>query len=419
MGVFFAITVLSYIIGSFFMIKHDGSKRFLVDFAKGYLTLLSFGLYLHSGLTYFFASVGVLAGQTRPVFYRFVGDTTEIVALGILFAISPLMGTVLLLCFLVILKILKNYDNAVFATSFLLPALSFLFFESDASYAIAFIIFAGIAIQFWPSFLDKKIKPKLFTQMAFAVTVMGLMIILFFNKYVYKGFGVQTEIIRQGPEHLNYVAITFDDGPNPFYTPYILDILKEYDIPATFFLVGKNVEEYPDIARRIVEEGHSIGNHTYSHKSLIPLSAQATYEQIKKAEKAIEDATGVRPTLFRPPRGVYSSYAMKLMREERYTMVLWDVSSEDWAELPAKKIVSNIVRRVKPGSIILLHDSGDLVTFNGGNRSATVDALPLIIESLREKGYDFVTIDQMILLSELMETEERMYESDTGEQRAY
>ena len=143
------------------------------------------------------------------------------------------------------------------------------------------------------------------------------------------------------------------------------------------------------------------------------------WEEIKKAEKAIEDATGVRPTLFRPPRGVYSSYAMELMRNERYTMVLWDVSSEDWAELPPKKIVSNIVKRVKPGSIILLHDSGDLVSFNGGNRSATVQALPLIIENLREKGYDFVTIDQMILLSELMKTEEQIYESDSGESQAY
>jgi len=419
---FFVIGILSYIIGSCFMVNQDEPKKYkkyMVEFAKSYLTLLCFGHYLHSGLTYFFASSGLLAGHTRSIFKKFEGDTTEILSLGIIFAISPYMGLVLLLCFLILLKILKVYDSAVFATSFFLPALSFVFFESDASFAIAFIIFAGIALQFWPPFLDKKIKPVLFTRIAFAIAVMGMMILLFFNKYVYRGFGVQTEIIRQGPQDLNYVAITFDDGPNPFYTPYILDILKEYDVPATFFLIGKNAQEYPDIARRIVEEGHSIGNHTYSHKSLIPLSAQATFTQIKNAEKAIENATGVRPTLFRPPRGVYSSYAMQLMRDERYTMVLWDVSSEDWAELPPKKIVSNIVKRVKPGSIILLHDSGDLVSFNGGNRSATVQALPLIIENLREKGYDFVTIDQMILLSELMKTEEQIYESDSGESQAY
>lgn len=409
----FLIAILSYIISSYFIVKKDKPKKYMAEFSKGYLTLLLFGHYLHSGLTYIFASAGVLAGHTRPIFYKFKGDTTETVALGIIFAISPLMGMVLLLCFFILLNVLKNYDNAVFATAFFLPALSFVFFESDASFVIAFIIFAGIAVQFWPSFLDKKIKPVLLTRMAFAVMVMGIMILLFFNKYVYRGFGVQTDIIRKGPQNLNYVAITFDDGPNPVYTPYILDILEEYNVPATFFLIGKNAEQYPDIARRIVEEGHSIGNHTYSHKSLIPLSAHATYAQIKKAEKAIEDATGVRPTLFRPPRGVYSSYAMELMRNERYTMVLWDVSSEDWAELPPKKIVSNIVKRVKPGSIILLHDSGDLVTFNGGNRSATVHALPLIIDNLRAKGYDFVTIDQMIVLSELTETEEQIYESNS------
>jgi peptidoglycan/xylan/chitin deacetylase (PgdA/CDA1 family) len=249
--------------------------------------------------------------------------------------------------------------------------------------------------------------------------VLGVMILWFFNKYVYKGFGVQADIIRQGQEHFNQVAITFDDGPDPFYTPYILNILKEHNVPATFFLIGKNVEDFPEIAKRIVEEGHTIGNHTYSHKSLILLSARAAYEQVKKAEKAIEDVTGVRPILFRPPRGVCPAYIQDLLRNERYTIALWDVSSEDWAELPPKKIVSNIVRKVKPGSIILLHDSGDLVTFKGGNRSATVQALPLIIDNLRAKGYDFITVDQMILLSKLMETEEQVYEDNSGENPAY
>jgi peptidoglycan/xylan/chitin deacetylase (PgdA/CDA1 family) len=203
------------------------------------------------------------------------------------------------------------------------------------------------------------------------------------------------------------------------YTPKILDILKEKNVPATFFLIGKNVEAYPDIAKRIVQEGHLIGNHTYTHKSLIPLSARATCEEIKKAEKAIEDATGIRPTLFRPPRGLYSSYATKLLRDERYTIVLWDVSAMDWAELPPKNIVTNVTGRVKPGSIILLHDSGDIVTFKGGNRSSTVKALPEIIDNLRAGGYEFVTVDQMIFLTELMETEEQGYENNPRDNPAY
>lgn len=412
------IAALSYIIGGYFVVR-DEKKKYLLDFAKGYLTLLLSGLYFHSGLTYLFASAGVLAGHTRPIFYKFRGDTTEIVALGIVFSMAPVMGLSLLFCFLVLLKLLKNYDNAIFAASFLTPALSFKFFRSDSFIAITFIIFAGLAVQFWPSFLEKRIKPVLFTRMAFGLMVMGFLLLLYFNKYVYKGFGMQKDIIRHGPQHFKYVALTFDDGPDPVYTPEILDILKEKNIPATFFLIGKNVETYPDIAKRIVREGHSIGNHTYTHKSLIPLSARATFEEIKKAEKAIENVTGLRPTLFRPPRGVYSSYATKLLRDERYTIVLWDVSAVDWAELLPKSIVTNVTGRVKPGSIILLHDSGDLVTFKGGNRSATVKALPEILDSLRAGGYEFVTVDQMIFLAELMQTEEQEYENNTRNNPAY
>ena len=180
--------------------------------------------------------------------------------------------------------------------------------------------------------------------------------------------------------------MTFDDGPDPVYTPEILDILKEKDVRATFFLIGKNVSSHPEIAQRMVEEGHLIGSHTHSHKSLIPLSAKSTYKEIKNAEAAIEEATGIRPTLFRPPRGVYSSYARELLREERYTLVLWDLSAVDWAELAPKRIVANVVNKVKPGSIILLHDSGDLITYRGGDRHSTVKALPEIIDKLRAPG---------------------------------
>lgn len=160
----------------------------------------------------------------------------------------------------------------------------------------------------------------------------------------------------------------------------------------------------------MVKEGHSIGSHTYSHKSLIPLSTKSTYKEIKNAEMAIEEAVGIRPTLFRPPRGVYSQYARKLLSEERYTLVLWDLSAVDWAELAPKRIVANVVNKVKPGSIILLHDSGDLITYSGGDRRSTVKALPEIIDKLRELDYEFVTIDQMIFISELMETEEHSHE---------
>ena len=248
---------------------------------------------------------------------------------------------------------------------------------------------------------------------------MGVLILMYFNKYVYKGFGIQKDIIRQGPRHFNFVALTFDDGPDAEYTPEILDILREKDTVATFFLVGKNVETYPEIAKRIVEEGHLVGNHTYSHKSLIPLSSKSTVYEIKRAEEAIERVTGVRTTLFRPPRGVYSSFARSFLKDERYTIALWDITAADWAELAPRKVVSNVINNVKPGSIVLLHDSGDLISYRGGNRESTVKALPEIIDNLRDEGYEFVTMDQMIFLSELMETEENTYEDYLRQAPAY
>ncbi|TYP52509.1 glycerol-3-phosphate acyltransferase [Thermosediminibacter litoriperuensis] len=405
--------IISYFIGSFFVIK-DRPVGHILDFSKGYLTMWLAGMYLPSGVSYLLASGGVLIGHTRPLFYKFNGDTTEALALGVITFMSPPFGLIILFFFLLLKFLFNDYDSAVFATSFLIPVLALKFFRSDSYIIISLLIFGSLAVQFWPPAFEKRLKPAIFTRAAFASLLLFLLLLFYFNKYVYKGFGVQRDIIRHGPWQFKYVAITFDDGPDPVYTLQILDILKEKGVPATFFLIGKNAEQYPEIARRIVKEGHSIGNHTYSHRSLIPLSARATREEIKKAEEAIKKATGVRATLFRPPRGVYSAYARKFLKEERYTMVLWDVSAMDWAELPPNNIVSYVVNRVKPGSIILFHDSGDLVTFKGGDRTSTVMALPVVIDELRARGYEFVTVDQMIFLAELMRTEEQVDENNSG-----
>jgi peptidoglycan/xylan/chitin deacetylase (PgdA/CDA1 family) len=415
---FLIVAILSYVVGSLFVIGNE-NRKYSIEFAKGFLTLLMSGFYLHSGLSYLMASAGVLAGQSRPVFSKVNGYTAEAVSLGIIFYMSPVLGIILALIFIVLKKILKDYDHAVFASCLIIPVMAFRTFRSDSFIIISLITFASLAIQFWPPFLEKRIKSAVLYDMAIGLGVLGFLILMYFNKYVYKGFGIQKDIIRHGPHHFKYVALTFDDGPDPVYTPEILDILKEKDVRATFFLIGRNVQDYSEIARRMVEEGHSIGSHTYSHKSLIPLTAKSTYNEIKNAEVAIEEATGIRPTLFRPPRGVYSGYARELLKEERYTIVLWDLSAVDWAELAPKKIVANVVNKVKPGSIILLHDSGDLITYRGGDRHSTVKALPEIIDKLRAQGYEFITIDQMIFISELMETEEYSHEDYLGPIPAY
>jgi len=415
---FLFIAIISYIIGSIIKVA-NGSRRYSLEFAKGFLILLISGIYLHSGLSYLMASVGVLAGQSRPLFSKANGSSTEVVALGIMFFMSPAIGIVLLLILVIFYMILKDYNRAVFAASLTIPVIAFKSFRSDSYIIISMIIFASLLIQFGLPFLEKKMKPKLLYDIGVGLGVLGFLILLYFNKYVYRGFGLQTDIIRHGTHHFKYVALTFDDGPDPVYTPEILDILKEKDVRATFFLVGKNVNSYPEIAKRIVEEGHSIGNHTYSHRSLIPLTAKSTYKEVKDAETAIDEATGVRPTLFRPPRGVYSNYVRGLLKEEGYTLVLWDLSAVDWAELAPKKIVTNVKNRVKPGSIILLHDSGDLITHRGGNRASTVKALPEIIDTLRAQGYEFVTVDQMIFITELMETEEHSHENNLSPAQAH
>jgi len=141
--------------------------------------------------------------------------------------------------------------------------------------------------------------------------------------------------------------------------------------------------------------------HLPAHRSLVPLSVDHTRLEIMKAHAAIEAVTGEPPRLFRPPRGVYSSFARELLREQEYTMVLWNVTSQDWAELPARTIAGNVLGNVGPGSIILFHDSGNLVSAEGGNRINTLRALPLVIEGLLEQGYSFMTIEDLIILTGL------------------
>lgn len=219
------------------------------------------------------------------------------------------------------------------------------------------------------------------------------------NYYEYHGFGPQEGILRHGPDEM-VVALTFDDGPSPEYTPLVLDALKERGVRATFFLVGKHVEKYPDIARRIVEEGHEVGNHTYSHRDLVPSSRRRLLSEIRRTQKAIAETTGVWPTLFRPPRGIYSEAVRQVVVGMGFRLVLWSVSGMDWAGIPARVIARRVVRQVKPGSIILLHDSGALIRSEGHSRMNTARAVPEIVDRLIAEGYRFVTIGEMLALAE-------------------
>ena len=148
--------------------------------------------------------------------------------------------------------------------------------------------------------------------------------------YVYHGIGHQPDIYRSGNRSSNMVALTFDDGPSAEFTPAILDILKEYNVPATFFMVGVHVEKYPEIAQRIVDEGHEIGNHTYSHRNIPTLSTIDLHKEILEATAAITTVTGVYPPYVRPPRGMYDGRFRRLANLLGQEIVLWTISTRDW-----------------------------------------------------------------------------------------
>jgi len=189
------------------------------------------------------------------------------------------------------------------------------------------------------------------------------------------------------------VALTFDDGPDPRNTPAILDILAKYGAHATFFSVGKEVENFPDITRRAVAEGHEIGSHSYSHARLTTLSVDRFAEELDRSEEAVMKAGGRKPVCFRPPYGALTPGAMKILAERGYYVVLWVCESNDWVRISEAQIVSRVLTNVRPGAIVLMHDGG-------GPRPRTVGALPKIIEGLLEQGYRCVTVSELIKLAE-------------------
>lgn len=185
------------------------------------------------------------------------------------------------------------------------------------------------------------------------------------------------------------VALTFDDGPHPRYTPKILDILAEFGVEATFFTVGANVEAYPQIVKRELAEGHEIGNHTYHHYHTVNTNGSILVEDILACSDAIEKCTGEDVHLFRPPEGVFNEDIKKLCEEKGYIIVMWSVDTRDWAHTPIDEICKNVKENVKDGSIILMHD------FIGKN-SPTPAVLRRIIPMLQESGFEFVTVSRLL-----------------------
>ena len=194
------------------------------------------------------------------------------------------------------------------------------------------------------------------------------------------------------------VALTFDDGPYPPYTGQILDALKERQIPATFFVVGQNAAKYPELIRRIAAEGHQLGNHTYNHVDLLKLDRQGIIKEIAQTNKVIADAVGYTPHVVRPPHGFRDAVVMDAMAEYQLKVVEWSVSSRDWVNPGVEVIAERTLGKVQNGSVILLHDGDGIAA--ALPREQTAAATRIIIDKLVAQGYKFVTVDEILKVSE-------------------
>jgi peptidoglycan/xylan/chitin deacetylase (PgdA/CDA1 family) len=189
------------------------------------------------------------------------------------------------------------------------------------------------------------------------------------------------------------VALTFDDGPNPNNTPKLLDLLKRRKVRATFFLVGKRVKRHPELARRIAEEGHEIGNHGMNHVPVLLLPPGMVASEARGAGQLLEQVTGKRPRFFRPPMGWFHAAGLKRLRELGYQPVIGDIHPRDFTSPGIDVIVDFVMERVSPGSIVILHDGG---WRDGVDRSQTVAATERLIDHLEERKYQFQTLTELV-----------------------
>ncbi len=194
----------------------------------------------------------------------------------------------------------------------------------------------------------------------------------------------------------NLIALTFDDGPHPEFTKELLDLFKEKGIKATFFVTGKKIEEHRDIIKRLIAEGHELGNHSYSHKNLIFKKKSIIKEEIQKTDNLLRGLGVKGEILFRPPFGRLSFTALTVLASLNKKVILWNVPTKDYKECDPKVILKRIYKRIKPGSIIVLHDSGVERIGKEIVRQATIIAVKELINELPKKGYNFRTVSQLI-----------------------
>ncbi|MGN0404898.1 MAG: polysaccharide deacetylase family protein [Bariatricus sp.] len=214
------------------------------------------------------------------------------------------------------------------------------------------------------------------------------MILLFMALGIWDGRTLETgsgeDAVKEMTAEKMKIALTFDDGPHPSCTPLLLDGLKERGVKVTFFVIGVNVEQYPELVKREYEEGHIVGNHTYNHVEITRIDSEKAKEEIEKTSQAVERITGHPTEYMRPPFGAWQK---DLELEMNVIPVLWTVDPLDWTTENEDEIVNKVVTDVQENDMILLHDC----------YKSSVNAALRIIDLLQKEGYEFVTVDELIL----------------------
>jgi peptidoglycan/xylan/chitin deacetylase (PgdA/CDA1 family) len=196
------------------------------------------------------------------------------------------------------------------------------------------------------------------------------------------------------PRGTKQLALTYDDGPNDPHTLRLLGVLAKHEVRATFFLIGRYVQQRPEIAREIAKAGHAVGNHTFTHPLLIFKSAAEIRQQLSDCRATLEDAVGQHSNLFRPPFGGRRPAALRIARELGFTPIMWSVTGFDWNAPPSAVIEQKVANQIRGGDVILLHDGGH--KHMGADRSQTVQATDELIKRYKDAAYDFATIPQML-----------------------
>jgi peptidoglycan/xylan/chitin deacetylase (PgdA/CDA1 family) len=203
-------------------------------------------------------------------------------------------------------------------------------------------------------------------------------------------------LFYSGPSDRKQAALTFDDGPDAVFTPQVLDVLKANNVKATFFVIGSRARANPEVIRRIAEEGHALGNHSWSHPYLSRLTPEEVAAEIKQTDQALDSVLGYHPTIFRPPYGKAPPAVIEEVAAAGYRVVDWSVDTRDWEGASPERILGLVKKEVRPGGIILQHSAGASKEDLGN----TVKALPKIIALLRSQGYSLVTVPQLLSIED-------------------